>query len=218
MNLKSLNILFNKGIQALKLSWRTSLVGAKCNSLSLEIKSIFKPNKVAKEFKKIMQSSPDEKMVQRACDIFEKETGIKMYMTSPKEAYCFQDFANVILQDIEKGNFPKEIKHIIFGHGTGTSLKQEGVEAWHVADKTQRKIFSIINEEVPKKGELVLVNCCEETPKRLRHLIPKDKPAIGNTTITDSSSTYYHPLKIALFENTPESKNINYLIKSLNCL
>ena len=57
------------------------------------------------------------------------------------------------------------------------------------------KIFDFIEQNIPY-GNKVLVNCCEETPKSLRYLIPKNKPAIGNSTYTDATSSYRHPLKI----------------------
>lgn len=192
---KFVNILLNKGIKAPQLSWRTSLVGAKFNSMVASIKSTLKPNKLGKEFNKTMWSMPSSDKVAEVCKAFEKETGIKMLMTNPHDAYCFGDFANVLLKDIKSGRLPKDLKYVVFGHGEGTSLVAAGKDRWHVAADSKIGIFDYINKNVPK-GEKVLVNCCETTPKQYRHLLPKDKPAIGNPTHTDASSSYYHPLKI----------------------
>ena len=116
-------------------------------------------------------------------------------MTNPSDEYCFSYFANIILNDIKKGKFPKDIKYVIFGHGSGTSLAKTDENAWHVAGNPKVKIFDFIEQNIPY-GNKVLVNCCEETPKSLRYLIPKNKPAIGNSTYTDATSSYRHPLKI----------------------
>ncbi len=192
---KFLNILLNKGIKAPPLSWRTSYVGSKINSLCNSVKELFKPNKLGQQFSKVMWSNPNEKSVQAICDVFEKETGLKLLMTSPKDAYCFNEFGNVLLRDIKEGRYPKDLKYVVFGHGEGSSLINSGKDKWHVLADSNIGIFDFINKNIPK-GEKVLVNCCETTPKQYKHLLPKEKPAIGYPTNTDASSTYYYPLKI----------------------
>lgn len=192
---KFFNIIFNKNIVAPSLSWNTSKVGAVMNSLTMEMKQFLKPNKIAKEFHDTMHSTPDMKAVELVCDKFEKATGVKMIMTDTFESYCFSDLANVLIRNIQKGQFPKDIKYVIFGHGDGTSLVSTGKARWHIMNKPEIGIFDFIKQHIPK-GEKVIVNCCEMTPKEYKHLIPKNKPAIGYTTYTDASSSYYHPLKI----------------------
>lgn len=195
MNIKTFNIFFNKNIKAPKLCWRTSSIGANINYLVNSIKDTIHPTKIGKEFQKVLNNKPNEENLQRVCNLFEKETGIKLIPTSQNDLYCFSNFANVLLRDIKKGYFPKDIKFVMFGHGSGSSLISEGKDAWHVAANPNIKIFNLIEEKIPK-GQKVLVNCCEETPKHLKHLIPKDKPAIGYPTYTEATSSYYHPLKI----------------------
>ncbi len=192
---KFINILLNKGIKAPPLSWRTSWFGSAFNIISNSVKDFIKPNKLGKEFSNVMWSKPDAQKVKTVCDKFEKATGIKMLMTNPHDAYCFSDFANVLLRDIKNGILPKDLKYIVFGHGEGTSLIQSGKDKWHILADPNVGIFEYINKNIPI-GEKVLVNCCETTPKSMKHLIPKDKPAIGKPTHTDASSSYYHPLKI----------------------
>ncbi len=192
---KFTNIILNKNILAPKFSWQTSAVGSKLNQFCDTVKEVFHPNKLGNEFQKVMYSNPDKKEVSQICDKFEKETGIKMLMTTTEEARCFNDFAKVIMRDIKKGKFPKDLKYIIFGHGEGSSLIKSGKDKWHIAGKSNEGIFDFIKNNIPK-GEKVLVNCCETTPKQYTHLIPKDKPAIGKTVYTDASSSYYHPLKV----------------------
>ena len=137
-----------------------------------------------------MATNPTAQQVQEACDLFTKATGIKMIMTNPKGAISFSNLAHTILRDIKEGNFPKDIKYIILGHGSGSTLN----DTWHVANNPSVKIFDFIKKNIPK-GEKVLVDCCEETPKELRHLIPKSKPAIGKV-VTELESSYHTPAKI----------------------
>ena len=182
-------------ILAPKLCWRTSWLGANCNYLLNSLKDSIRPNKAGREFFNIMASSPNAQDAQRACDIFEKETGIKMLMTNPHGARSFSTNANILIRDIKKGRFPKDIKYVIIGHGEGTVLN----DTWHVAYDPNVKIFDFIEQNIPK-GEMVLVNCCETTPKELRHLIPRDKPAIGKVA-GEFSSSYRHPAKIVISGN-----------------
>jgi len=82
-------------IMAPKLCWRTSWLGASCNYLLNDFKDMVIPNKAGKEFLNIMASSPSAQDAKRACDLFEKETGIKMLMTNPKCAMSFSTNANL---------------------------------------------------------------------------------------------------------------------------
>ena len=121
-----------------------------------------------------------------------KETGIKMLMTNPKGAMSFSTNANILIRDIKKGYFPKDIKYVVIGHGEGTILN----DTWHVAYDPEVKIFDFIEKNIPK-GEMVLVNCCETTPKGLKHLIPKNKPAIGKVA-GEFTSSYRNPAKVVI--------------------
>ena len=189
---KGLRYVLNKDahILAPKLSWRTSLVGAKCRFLLNDLKNAIKPDPIGEKFQSVMANNPTEQQAQEVCDLFTKATGIKMIMTNPKGAISFSNLAHTILRDIKDGSFPKDIKYIIFGHGNGTTLNN----TWHVANDPSVKIFDFIKKNIPK-GEKVLVDCCEETPKELRHLIPKSKPAIGKV-VTELESSYHTPAKI----------------------
>ena len=175
-------------IMAPKLCWRTSWIGAIYNYFKISMK----PGKAGKKFLNIMANSPTAKDVQRACSIFEKETGIKMLMTHPGGARSFSTNAYMLINDVKKGRFPKNIKYVVIGHGEGTILN----DTWHVAYDPKVKIFDFIEQNIPK-GEMVLVNCCETTPKELRHLIPKNKPAIGKVA-GEFYSTYNNPAKIVI--------------------
>ena len=179
-------------IQAPPITWNTSLIGAKWNYLKNAFIDTIRPNKAGQQFFDIMVHHPDEKAAKTACEIFEHETGIKMYMTNPEGAQSFSTNANILIRWIKEGKFPKQIKHIVIGHGAGTTVD----DTWHVAFEPNVKIDDFIAQRIPK-GEMVLVNCCEGTPKSLRHLIPKDKPAIGKSA-SEFDSTYTYPAKVVI--------------------
>ena len=181
-----------ENVMAPKFCWRTSEVGAKLRYLKDAFIDSIRPNKAGKEFSRIMANNPTAQDAQRACDIFERETGIKMIMTNPEGAISFNTNANIIIRDIKEGRFPKDIKYMIIGHGAGTVLN----DTWHVMFQPEIKILDFIDKHIPK-GEKVLVQCCEGTPKEIRHLIPKDKPAIGKSA-SEMYSSYKHPAKIVI--------------------
>ena len=45
--------------------------------------------------------------------VFERETGVKMLMTHPGEAYSFQNNCWILSDMIKNGEFPKDIKYVI---------------------------------------------------------------------------------------------------------
>lgn len=184
-------MLYKDGsVLAPELSWRTSFIGANCRYFKDSMMNTFKPNKSAKAFEKIMIHNPTVEDAAKACKILEKETGLKCLMTNPQEAYAFQNVGHTLIRDVKQGRFPKDIKYMIFGHGEGCSLNN----TWRVAN-TDKKIFDIVQENVPK-GEKVLVISCEvPDTKEIKRILPKNKPAIGHP-VTELYSTYHTPSKI----------------------
>jgi hypothetical protein len=65
-----------------------------------------------------------------------------------------------------------------------------------IPDMFFKRIIDFIEKNIPK-GEMVLVNCCETTPKGLKHLIPKNKPAIGKVA-GEFTSSYKNPAKVVI--------------------
>ena len=177
-------------IMAPPVTWKTSAIGSYLRYLKESILDLIKPNKVGKEFEEIMCSNPTAEDAKRACDIFEKETGIKMLMTHPGYARSFASNARILIHDVERRDFPKDVKYVVIGHGDGTVLN----DTWHVLYEPETKIFDFIDKNIPK-GELAIVNCCEVTPNELKHLIPKDKPAIGKVA-GEFRDSYHHLAKV----------------------
>ena len=125
---------------------------------------------------------------------FKNETGANLHIGNEFSLVgSFDEGLQYIENWYKQGLMPNDIKHVLIGHGTGSA--ERGSWAFWNGNEAIGNVFDYINTHIPK-GEKVLVNCCEVTPKQYRHLIPKDKPAIGNTTHTEATSTYYHPLKI----------------------
>lgn len=189
---KIIQYVLNKDghIMAPAKTWKTSFVGSNFNYLKNSVKDFIKPNKAGKKFSEIMTSNPNREQVQLACDLFEKETGVKMLITHPKGAFSFNTNANILIRNIKQGTFPKEVKYVVIGHGDGTVLNN----TWHVLYEPETSIFDFIEKNIPK-GELAIVNCCENTPKELIHLIPKNKPAIGKVA-GEYTSSYRNPAKV----------------------
>ena len=177
-------------IMAPPLTWKTSRTGSNFNYLKNSIKDLIKPNPAGKKFSEIMVNNPTREQVQLACDIFEKETGVKMLMTHPGGAFSFNTNANILIRNIKNGDFPKDVRYVVIGHGDGTVLN----DTWHVLYEPNTPVFDFIEKNIPK-GELAIVNCCECTPKEISYLIPKNKPAIGRVA-GEFTSSYRHPAKV----------------------
>lgn len=135
------------------------------------IKSIFKREPIKKELYK--------KNVENAAALFKEKTGLKLHVACTDDIWSFAMTPEKVIKYIDKGQFPKELKHLVLGHGTGSTLN----DTW-VVSGTNEKVFEYVKNNVPK-GEKALVCCCEETPKNLSYLLPKDKPGIGRVVHTE---------------------------------
>ncbi len=86
--------------------------------------------------------------------VFRKETGLTLH--------CFgniRDFnktLSAIADEVKNGKFPKEIKHIMIGHGSGNVATKNWVTS-------EGSVLKYINtNKKMEKGDLVLVACCED--------------------------------------------------------
>lgn len=127
--------------------------------------------------------------IELAKDIFVKRTGMNLHVASPDGLQSFAQTPAKIIRYLDKGMFPKEIKHAILGHGTGSTVN----DSW-VVSGTGEKVFDFIRREIPK-GERALVCCCEETPKPLLSLLNKNKKGVGRVVHTELG-TASRPAKI----------------------
>jgi hypothetical protein len=104
---------------------------------------------------------------------FFDETGLILHIPSSSTGN-FNTALNAICTEVNKGTFPKDIKHVIIGHGSGSSqAKTWFLEGQGLKDGKTVEIFPYINANIPK-GEKVLVTSCESPCG----IIP-GKPGIG---------------------------------------
>ena len=109
--------------------------------------------------------------------LFFEKTGLTLHCPSSR----VKNF-NVVLTEIElaieRGQFPKDIKHVLIGHGYGSSqYKTWALAGLGLKNKETVEIFPYINNnESIKYGEKVLVCSCES---KLETKIP-GKPGIGD--------------------------------------
>lgn len=114
---------------------------------------------------------------------FKGETGLNLYCSG--NVNQFNQTLSVIADEVKADKFPKDkIKHILIGHGLGNIEDKN----WCTADGP---ILKYINSNSKmKKGDLVLVACCETNGKRVA-----GKPAKG------------HQVELSLCDNTINREN-----------
>lgn len=153
------------------------------------VKSLFKRDPVKKEIFNSLVPGHKEFNLERAKVLLKEKTGLNLHIACSDELLSFAQTPGKVIKYIDKGKFPKEIKHVLLGHGTGSTID----DTW-VISGTNEKVFDYINRNIPK-GEKALVCCCEETPKKLLQLLPKGKAGIGHVVHTELS-TASRPAKI----------------------
>ena len=104
--------------------------------------------------------------VNRLKSLFEQDTGLILHCPANR-TNLFGMALSAISKDVKQGIFPKDIKHVLIGHGMGSSLPSKtGIIGWELEDRSFAggkpvNIFEYINKNIPK-GEKVLVCSCEE--------------------------------------------------------
>ena len=68
----------------------------------------------------------------------------------------FNKTLSAIADEVKNGKFPKEIKHIMIGHGSGNVATKN----WVTSEGSVLKYINTNNNM--EKGDLVLVACCED--------------------------------------------------------
>lgn len=104
--------------------------------------------------------------VNRLKTLFEQDTGLILHCPANR-TNLFGIALSQISRDIKLGIYPKDIKHVLIGHGIGSSIpNKSGYISWELeglsfANGKHVNIFEYINKNIPK-GEKVLVCSCEE--------------------------------------------------------
>lgn len=86
--------------------------------------------------------------------VFKAETELTLHCFG--NVRDFNKTLSAIADEVKKGNFPKEIKHIMIGHGSGNVATKN----WVTSEGSVLKYINTNNKM--EKGDLVLVVCCED--------------------------------------------------------
>ena len=125
--------------------------------------------------------------LKKECDAFKSATGAELHVPSTMASDLFGSACIVLERAAKDGNFPKDIKHVLVGHGYGSSVKGD----WTIINGGGN-VFSYINGNPNiKEGEKVLVLCCET------YGTVRGRNGIGKSVIL-SLSDYCHPAKIVV--------------------
>lgn len=131
--------------------------------------------------------SPHSKDYQRLCSpnmtlaqaeelsrLFYEDTGLILHCPTER-THLFSIALDSIYSAVKQGKFPKDIKHVLIGHGMGSSqAKTWMMEGSSLKNKEIVEIFPYISKTIPK-GEKVLVCSCESPIGQIA-----GKPGIGN--------------------------------------
>lgn len=121
------------------------------------------------------------------CDVFKLATGAELHVPSTMASDLFGEACIVLERAAKDGNFPKEIKHVLVGHGYGSSVAGD----WSIINGGGN-IFHYINHNPNiKKGDKVLVLSCET------YGTVKGRNGIGKSVIL-SLTDGLHPAKIVV--------------------
>lgn len=103
-------------------------------------------------------NSPKETQlnITKVCTDFKSATGITLHCPTKWNLAPLDEALMTVVNLKSTGNFPQDIKHIVIGHGTGSSING----TWRFCE-TGENVFDFINRTIPK-GEKVLLGVCEE--------------------------------------------------------
>lgn len=106
--------------------------------------------------------------------LFYEDTGLILHCPTGR-THLFSIALDSIYSAVKQGTFPKDIKHVLIGHGHGSSkAKTWAMEGLSLKNGEVVEIFPYINKAIPK-GEKVLVCSCESPLGKMA-----GKPGIGD--------------------------------------
>lgn len=155
------------------------------NSRRFTVKHITEANPLYGEFDRLMnhgrlnleKAQEIERLFFKNTVLEEKGyTGINLYCPSNSVEGAFSSSLTRIIEAVNGGTFPKEIKHVLIGHGVGSSLTPRGwqMSGLSVKDGKVIEIYDFVNKLKLPKNEPVLVLCCEDGIKSV-----PGKPGVG---------------------------------------
>jgi len=125
--------------------------------------------------------------LKKECDAFKLATGAELHVPSTMASDLFGDACIVLERAAKDGNFPKDIKHVLVGHGYGSSVNGD----WNIINGGGNVLNYIANNPNIKEGEKVLVLCCES------YGTVRGRNGIGGKVILSLTDSL-HPAKIVV--------------------
>ncbi len=125
--------------------------------------------------------------LKKECDAFKLATGAELHVPSTMASDLFGDACIVLERAAKDGNFPKNIKHVLVGHGYGSSVNGD----WNIINGGGNVLNYIANNPNIKEGEKVLVLCCES------YGTVRGRNGIGGKVILSLTDSL-HPAKIVV--------------------
>ena len=125
--------------------------------------------------------------LKKECDAFKLATGAELHVPSTMASDLFGDACIVLERAAKDGNFPKDIKHVLVGHGYGSSVNGD----WNIINGGGNVLNYIANNPNIKEGEKVLVLCCES------YGTVRGRNGVGGKVILSLTDSL-HPAKIVV--------------------
>ena len=103
--------------------------------------------------------TPEE--LKQECDRFKQITEAELHVPDTMASEYFGVACSTLERCAKDGNFPADIKHVLVGHGYGSSVRGD----WNIIGRGGN-VYNYINHSPSiKNGEKVLVLCCESGEK-----------------------------------------------------
>lgn len=129
------------------------------------------------KIKEFFDAPTPEKLMQTQ-KLFEELTGIALHVPFTNRISAFNPSVVEVLNQVKSNTFPKDIRHLVIGHGHGLSLNGTWRFQTDGILKNEPKVFDYISRNIPK-DEKVLLATCEVSNVRI-----PNKPGIGNVCTT----------------------------------
>lgn len=134
---------------------------------------------------RLYNRTPEE--LKQECDLFKQVTGAELHVPDTMASVNFGTACSTLERCAKDGNFPADIKHVLVGHGYGSSVRGD----WSIIGRGGNVYSYIGRNPNIKNGEKVLVLCCESGER------VAGRNAIGDS-VQLSLIDRLHPAKIVV--------------------
>ena len=134
---------------------------------------------------RLYNRTPEE--LKQECDLFKQVTGAELHVPDTMASVNFGVACSTLERCAKDSNFPADIKHVLVGHGYGSSVRGD----WSIIGRGGNVYSYIGRNPNIKNGEKVLVLCCESGER------VAGRNAIGDS-VQLSLIDRLHPAKIVV--------------------